>query len=362
VYVALVPLLPLYAERFALSTGDVGLLYGAYPLLAFASAVPAGALADRFGAQATLVGGLALFVGASIGFALAASVWTLMLARSLQGFAGGISGTVGMAAIASAVAPERRAETLGGATAIQGLSSLLGPPLAAAAATTIGLGVAYAVPAALGAWLLAAIVRRPPLERRTRGRFGAIGIRARLADPDVRASVSCILAIGVAGGAVQTLAPLQLESAGVTAAEVGLLFALASALSVVTAPLVGRAADRGGVRAATVAWAGATVGLLVALGISAPTWVGAALVVMFLPQIRIGATLAYARGAGAAQTGARFATSYGFAIAAWAVGASAGPIAAGYVAQAVSRTAAYAVAAALTAALALPAVRAKSRR
>src|SRR5262249_24033474 len=99
VYIALVPLLALYADRFSLSIVDVAFLSAAYPLFAFVSSIPAGTLTDRVGPRVLLTSGLVLFVSATVGFATAQSIGVLLLARGLQGFSAGMMGPAGLAAI-----------------------------------------------------------------------------------------------------------------------------------------------------------------------------------------------------------------------------------------------------------------------
>ncbi len=356
VYVALVPLLPLYARRFHLTVADVGLLYGAYPLLAFVSSVPAGALVDRLGPRGLLASGLALFVAASVGFAAAGSIELLLLARGLQGFAAGITAPAGLAAITLAVPAERRGETLGVTTGLQALSGFAGPLLGAIGATAIGLGPIYSIPAAFGALLLIGVMRMSPGELSRETVAPAVTFRERTANRDVRASVLFILAIGIGGGTVQTLAPLQLESGGLTASGVAALFAVSALIALALAPQTGRVADRSGVRAATAVWTALSVGLLLGFAVAHAVWLVSVLVVTFLPQIRSGGTLSYTLGASRADLGSRLGASFGLAIAAWSIGASAGPIASGYVAQITSRSVAYGLAGVLTALLLIPAI------
>jgi MFS family permease len=195
-----------------------------------------------------------------------------------------------------------------------------------------------------------------PLDAHASGGLRRLSLRHGFAGRDVRASVAFILAIGVGGGTVQTLAPLQLEASGLSASAVGALFSAAAVVAVWLAPAAGRIADRRGVRLATAVWTAVSVGLLLGLALTGQVWVTSLLLVGFLPQIRSGGTLSYLLGARSAALGGRLGASFGMAIAAWSVGASLGPIASGYVAQATSRSVAYIFAAAVTGILLSPAL------
>jgi MFS family permease len=361
VYIALVPLLPLYAHRFALSVGDAGLLYGCYPLAAFLSSVPAGLLADRVGPRVMLIAALSMFVIASVAFAAAHSAPVLLLARGIQGLAGGVTATVGIAAIALSVPAAKRGATIGVTTGFSALSSFAGPLFAALGASAIGLGAVYAIPAGVAVGLIAALVRAVPPESRVElTHSGISGIRAtlgsQLRERAVVASIAAVMAVGIAGSAVQTLAPLQLHSEGLSASELGVLVALAALIALALSPLVGRLADRRGVRATTAVWAALSVTLVAGFALAHWAWLVSVLLVAFLPQIRVGATLAYTRGTTHTSSATAVATGLGLAIAAWSIGAAVGPIVAGYAEQLTSRSAAYIFVAILTALTVTPAL------
>ena len=55
---ALIPVLPLYAQSFGVSTSAIGLTIAIYGLARFAIAIPCGRMADRLGRRPTLaIGG-----------------------------------------------------------------------------------------------------------------------------------------------------------------------------------------------------------------------------------------------------------------------------------------------------------------
>src|SRR5690349_21064292 len=66
VYLALLPLLPTYADRFGLSAAGAGVLFAAYPICSVLSSVPAARAVDRLGAPRALVFGLGVFVVATL--------------------------------------------------------------------------------------------------------------------------------------------------------------------------------------------------------------------------------------------------------------------------------------------------------
>jgi predicted MFS family arabinose efflux permease len=359
VYLALIPLLPTYVERFDLTTAEAGLLYAAYPILGLLSGIPAGLLCDRFGPRRMLLCSNTLFVVASVAFAVAESAPALWLARAAQGLASGASATAGMAMIASSAQHGRQGRTIGLAAAFQGLSALAGPALGGLAVPAIGEAWAFAVPAVLGSLVVAGLALEPAdtVVQRARPRM-ATQLADVLRNPDARAAALCFLAIGIVGGCVQTLAPLQLGALGVGAEGLGLLFIVAAlaAFPIVTAS--GRFTDAVGVVIATRAWVAVMLGAVLLLAATPGRILIALLFGLFLTQIRVGGTIGYVRGAFAG-TGRGLAAGFGVIVTAWAVGASIGPVTAGAIADASGYGAAYLAAAAALLALTATAMRAR---
>src|SRR5258708_20793751 len=119
-----VPVLPVYAHRFGLSGLQQGLVLGATGLAALAVSLPAGALADRFGARRlTLWAGLLMAIATLIQ-ALAGSFVILLLARLLFGAGYAVVWTAGLSWMAE-VSPD--GQGLSGSVASAGLGGVAGP-------------------------------------------------------------------------------------------------------------------------------------------------------------------------------------------------------------------------------------------
>src|SRR5947208_4492338 len=84
-YAALTPLLPRFEHDLSLSKALAGVLVAAYPAGALVGGLPGGVAAARLGPRRAVLGGLTLFVIASIGFAFADTFTLLLVARFVQG-------------------------------------------------------------------------------------------------------------------------------------------------------------------------------------------------------------------------------------------------------------------------------------
>ena len=168
------PILPLYAERFDASPAVIGLLVASFSLAQFVCAPIWGRVSDRVGRKPVLVLSLAGTAVGSLLTGLAGSLWLLFAARILDGISGA-SVSVAQAAVTDLAPPSERPRLLGLLGAAFGLGFVAGPAIGALAALG-GPEVPFLVAAALAAVnAVVAAVRLP--ETRSR----------RAADPDAPA-------------------------------------------------------------------------------------------------------------------------------------------------------------------------------
>jgi MFS family permease len=159
-----------------------------------------------------------------------------------------------------------------------------------------------------------------------------------------------MLTVGLVSGAAITLAPLTLHALGLSAREIGVVFIIGAAAGVGTAPLAGRLADQRGARrigGVLVLLASAAVALLAVPG---PALLAGAAFVSVKALMYLVGTLGYTS---ASAHGTSLGPGFGLGLSAWAAGAIVGPITAGVIADAASRS----VALIAFAALALPLAR-----
>ena len=123
-----IPVLPLYAERFGASPLVVGLLLAVYSLMSFLFAPVLGRLSDRIGRRPVL---LVSILGSSLGFllmGLAGSLSFLFLGRIIDGITGGNISTA-QAYIADITPPHERSKGMGLIGAAFGLGFIFGPAI-----------------------------------------------------------------------------------------------------------------------------------------------------------------------------------------------------------------------------------------
>lgn len=124
----IIPILPLYAQRFQASEWLIGLLLASYSLMQFLASPLLGWLSDRYGRKPIL---LCSLIGSALGYVLmarAASMTFLFAARILAGVSGASVGTAS-AYIADITPPENRSKRIGLIGAAFGVGFILGPAI-----------------------------------------------------------------------------------------------------------------------------------------------------------------------------------------------------------------------------------------
>jgi DHA1 family tetracycline resistance protein-like MFS transporter len=124
----IIPILPLYAQRFQATEWQIGLLLASYSFMQFLASPILGWFSDRYGRKPVL---LCSLIGSATGYILmadATSLTMLFLARILAGVAGASVGTAS-AYIADITPPENRSKRIGLIGAAFGIGFVLGPAI-----------------------------------------------------------------------------------------------------------------------------------------------------------------------------------------------------------------------------------------
>lgn len=241
-YAAITPLLPWYSDRFGLSKTGAGVLAGSYAAGTLLGALPSGWLTTRLGARPTVLIGLALMAISSVGFAFGQSIVVLDAMRFLQGLGGACSWAGGLGWLLSVAPPDRRGETIGKAMGAVLFGLLLGPVLGALA-REVGPEAPFSAVGVLGVVLIAAALRMeapPPAVRSARP------LATALRDRWIVFAMTLVLVPALVFGAVEVLAPLELDRLGATSVAIGAIFLVAAAIEAGAQVVAGRATDRRG--------------------------------------------------------------------------------------------------------------------
>jgi MFS family permease len=345
VYDMVVPFMQDFARPWGVGERELGFLFGVYAVSLLITIPFAGRLCDRFGAGRTLRLGVCALLSSLVLFATAASAPMLFAARVVQGAAGAMSWTAGLALLAAAFPADRRGRALGIAMSGMSLGTLVGPPLGGLLFDWGGPRMPFFAFAGWTVLILVLLVVTPlryaALDR-VPGPSGPCKEAPRprrlwhaISEYGPTAGVVIIGALLLSG--LEPTLPTDLEGRlGARPSVIGDLFALAALAYGVAAPAAGWAADRwGGRRVMALGVAACAVALPLA-AIPVTWWgeaaalagFGTALAFLLAPTLPEIAAVCERTGADA------FGAAYAVFNFAYAIGMAAGQVAGGELAAA----------------------------
>jgi MFS family permease len=242
-YAVIAPLLPTLVHQLHLSKLSAGVMTASYPLGTLVGSLPGGMLAARAGPRPTVIAGLAMLAGSTIAFALLHSAVALDTARFVEGLGGACTWAGGLAWIVAETPSERRGALIGRALGAAIGGALFGP-VVGTLATTIGRRAAFSAVVVIALLLIAETRRLPSSHVQSQQGIGDLG--AALRHRNVTRGMWLVALPALVSGAISVLGPLRLHRFGASAAAIGAVFLVASAIEAAITPAVGRVSDRRG--------------------------------------------------------------------------------------------------------------------
>ena len=164
-------LVALRARELGAGFDVIGLIVGSGAAAAAASSIPAGAMVDRWGPHRSFVVGALATGVVSACFIAAPTLWVLALLQPLHGMCRNLAWVASQGVVTSLAGEEQRARLTGRFGMFSGLGSMAGPFIAGFAAASLGIRLAFVLPAAyscvfaLVALRSAAVAPRPATAR-----------------------------------------------------------------------------------------------------------------------------------------------------------------------------------------------------
>ena len=342
-YLAVIPLLPDYAERFHLSSVQAGVVIAAYPVSVPIVSIGCIALVPRLGAKRITLASAGLMAVSTGIFAWAPSALVLVLARFVQGFASGSIWTASMAWVTDNAPAGRRGRESGIVMGMLSAGSVAGPAIGALA-SRVGQGPAFGLVAAVsvvGVTLTAFAPGGRNVAHQSAIRAALVRVARQSA---TRAALALATVDVLVFGTVDVLIPLRLGARGTAVAVIAAALAAGAVLGAVTGPLAGRAVDRYGPGLVGIAAQALMILIPVVLALEPSTAVQLGVLVIGGPLFAtIGAAMFPLSSMGADAAGVSHVTATGLMGAVWAGGFTVVPVFAGALAMATSEPTTYLV-------------------
>ncbi len=255
-FVIVMPLGPTLMRSLGVGASEFSVIVSAYTIAAGIAGVLLSPLLDRVGRRAAF---LTLFAGFLVGTLLCGLVSTyplLVAARIATGAFGGVIGGVAFAILGDVFPEERRGRATGVLMSAFAMASVAGVPLGLVLGTRFGWQTPFLALAALGLPVFAvAALTLPPLTDHVARGPGGVPLRDKplrrtvetFVRPDHLAGFALTAVLMLGGFAVVPyISAYLLGNAGVTEAELPLVYVAGGAVTLVGSPLVGRLADKYG--------------------------------------------------------------------------------------------------------------------
>lgn len=132
------------------TAADLSWVLNAYTVVYAAMLIPSGGLADKHGRKRVFLGGVALFLAASVGCGLAVSVEWLVAARILQAIGAALLTPASLSLVLAAFPTNKRAVAVSLWGAVGGLAAAVGPSLGSFVIASVGWQWAFYLNVPLG--------------------------------------------------------------------------------------------------------------------------------------------------------------------------------------------------------------------
>lgn len=257
-FMIMMPLGPQLMRIFEISPTQFSWLAASYNFAAAASGLMAALYVDFFDRKRTL---LLFYLGFTIGTlscALANDYHTLLICRSLTGAFGGVLGSLVLSIVGDAISSQNRAYATGIITTSFSLASILGVPLSLFIANHYDWHSPFLMLGLLSLFMIALIQTEVPsmkmhIKKAQPGQLTLSKVfrpvTEILGNPNQMRALAMLMTMVFGGFAViQFLSVSMVANAGMTESQLPLVYLCGGAFSILTAPLIGKAADRWGRR------------------------------------------------------------------------------------------------------------------
>ncbi len=250
-FMVIMPLGPQLMRKLGINPQQFGLVVSSYTFAAGLSGLVASSLVDRFGRKAAFLSLYSGFLVGTLLCGLAPSYGALAGARLATGTFGGILGGMAMAIVGDLFPDARRGRATGALMSAFALASIAGVPLGLYIGTRWGWHVPFLILAVLGCPVLAiAAVVLPPLKDHL-GQAASLHPLRSLAEtfrhPNHLKAFALITVLMLGGFAISPFMPTYLVSnVGMSEEQLPWVFVAGGAVTLFSAPWIGRMADRYG--------------------------------------------------------------------------------------------------------------------
>jgi MFS family permease len=331
-YSVAVPVLPDLSRKLGASPTMIGLLFASFGVTLLTVSMPMGAVSDRIGRKAPLVGGMLALAAATLLFAYSDGLPWLFAARLVQGAADAVTWVVGFALIADRFGPDERGRVSGIVMSGTSAAVMVGPTIGGWLYEIGGIRAPFLTVAALAVVSAGGFLWLEIPSERSQTESVPIGVVLR--SPAVASCAAVVVAISATISMLEPVLPLYLSAKlGIGPARIGMMFGSGAVASTLLHPIYGRLADRWGGRRLMLTGLPlvACVLPLIALAWNYPSTIACFVLSSMVVALVITPSLTFMAEAVSGAGVGSFGVGYGLYNMAWGAGLLGGPAIAGFV-------------------------------
>lgn len=285
-FMVMMPLAPQLMRELDLGAGQFSALVAAYSIAAGTVGLLAAPFVDRFDRRTLLLWVYAGFTAATLLCGLAPNAHLLLIARAVGGAFGGISGSLCLAIVSDLVPPERRAAGIGIVMTAFAVAAAVGVPVGLQLAQLWGWRAPFNIVAGVGAvvWFLVWRFVPPVRGHLQHGADKGRAFRELLRDGNAGRGI-LFVGIMVLGhfSIIPLLSPHLVGDVALPEKYLFLVYLIGGVMSVLTAPRVGKLADRYGRHRvyAIMVWIASVIILAITNAGALPVWATLSLTGLF---------------------------------------------------------------------------------
>lgn len=242
----MLPLMPLYALYLGATPLHLGLLTSAFTIANTATQLGTGLLVDRLGSRSFIRGGIATYAGANVLIATARSALELIAFRTVAGLGAGANQVAERLYVAQVADPRRLAFSQSVLSAAGSAGMVVGPAFGGLIAALSDLRVPFAVVGVTSSLAFLGSLRlpRPAVPRPTADEL----VPSAFDRSVITLTVASAFFFAGFGVFITTYAPFVTIHLGWSTVDVGLVWSVFGAGTIVLGPALGHLADRAGRR------------------------------------------------------------------------------------------------------------------
>src|SRR5438093_757695 len=245
-FMILMPLGPQVMRELHIGPGHFSALVAAYTISSGVVGLLAAPFIDRFDRRKLLLFAYVGFISGTLACAFSRSATTLLAARALSGASGGLSISMVMAIVGDVVPAKRRASAMGTVMTAFSVAAAVGVPFGLQLAQRFRWEAPFFMLAGIASvmWTIA-FLRLPSVRGHLQNGHANRAFAELLRDANAGRALSFMVAM-VCGhfAIIPLLSPYLVANVGLPERDLFLVYFTGGVLTVFTAPLIGRLADR----------------------------------------------------------------------------------------------------------------------